>query len=130
MQNGTWRKSGNGPSQLEVQCREYRGHMVLSPRGALDLLTVREFAQDLWSILDQCRGADRGVILELDELTLLSSAGLTTLSEAHRWSRDHGLRLAIVAGHDFVRMPLVVTGLDHAFDVYDNVEDAVVSPAN
>lgn len=93
-----------GPSDLELEV-ERGGRPVLRARGVVDMVTAPVLRQQL---LDVGRGGVVPVLLDLDGLHQLASAGVAVL---HELRGQCDLRLRVRAGSPVARV-LALTGLD------------------
>lgn len=86
-----------------------RGFVVtVSPTGEIDFVTAPVLRSALLScLLPPCTD----VIVNLDGVTFLNSAGLTVLAEAQHLAEADGIYLTIRGGQRAVRRPLEITGL-------------------
>jgi len=90
--------------------------VILRPVGDLDLLTAPALRSQLSAQLNQ----GKHVILDLCEVTFLSSHGLQVLVEAHHLARDCETVLHITgAGRRLITRPLQITGLDSVLVISD-----------
>ena len=68
--------------------------LVIAPRGELDLVTVDGFRAELAEAVGQ---ADRGVVVDLSEVSFIDSTGLGALVEAYNRLRRRRGQLTVVA---------------------------------
>jgi anti-sigma B factor antagonist len=80
----------------------------LSAAGEVDTSSAPVLRTRLEGLLD--RGL-RELVLDLDEVSFLDSAGLAVLAGAHRAAGERGLRLRVLASGRAVIRPLQITGL-------------------
>lgn len=97
--------------------------VVMTTEGDMDTATA--------SRLDACvetaiRDYDRHVVLDASRITFVDSTGITALVSALRRLNRSRRRLALAVG---TRSPLgralEVTGLDHTFEIFRTVDEAV-----
>lgn len=82
---------------------------VLRPEGELDLVT----APELVARVELHVGQGRHVVIDLQDVTLLTSSALQSLLAVHTTARTAGRRLRLTGcGHAPVARVLVGTGLD------------------
>jgi anti-anti-sigma factor len=74
-----------------------------------------------------CDMERRNVVLDLDGVELLASAGLTSLLDAHDALRASGGDVKIATTNRYNRKILEMTRLDQQLEVFDSVIDAVKS---
>ena len=82
-------------------------------------------AAELESLLDrEMRGADRGIVFDMDQLTFISSLGLRTIMRAaKRLDRNRG-RVVLYGLADPVRQVFTAVGFDRFVHIADNREAA------
>jgi len=99
---------------------------VVHVSGEIDLMTQEDFDQAVRAGLDT---GSPMVILDLGEVTFLSSIGLRTLVQAHAETEGTGRVLRVVDGSEIVRRIMKVTGLEQLLALYPTVEQAQCSYA-
>jgi len=100
------------PDQLQIEIRDEDGAVRVRPVGELDLASV----DTLRGPLDEARATGRPVVLELDGLTFLDSAGVGLIVQAWEASRRAGTELRCTPGRPAVQRTLQVAGLDALLD--------------
>ena len=100
------------------------GHPVLVIDGELDLLTAPQLTSEAVGIVNA--GA-HDVILDARALTFCDSSGLTAFVRIANSLETQSGRLAIAGPSPIVRRVLEVSGLDEAFVVVSDVDDAVAT---
>jgi anti-sigma B factor antagonist len=93
--------------------------LLVSVAGEIDSSSVGVLRDHLQG------GAERDVVLELSEVTLLSAAGLTVLLELQDRLHAVGARVVLAGTSRPARRVLRVTGLDDEFVMAPTVEDAI-----
>jgi anti-sigma B factor antagonist len=88
--------------------------VTVSPTGEVDNVTAPALRSALLSVL---RPPCSRVIVDMDEVTFLNSAGLTVLAEAHHLAQADGIVLDLRGGGRAVVRLLRITGLDHVLAV-------------
>lgn len=114
------------PDEQYFQTRQERrrGKVVVRASGELDAETVDQLSERLTA-------AENGitkpspVVLDLSDITYLSSAGVAALVIHTRRLAEHGGKLRIVAAQPAVLRPITLTGADNALDIVPTVEQAV-----
>jgi anti-sigma B factor antagonist len=118
---------GDEPPALQLAVREVAaGVAVVEVRGDLDTMTASAF--DGW-VRDQLAGhAD--VVLDLDRVAFLASAGIAVLMGLRREAGRQGVRLHVTGRRNrAVRRPLQVLGLESVVDLQDDATAIVVERA-
>lgn len=111
------------PLCVEVQRRDDAA-VVVRVAGELDSLTVPAVDRQLTAVQADLV-APAALVLDLSDLTFMSSAGLALLVTHHEWCAEQGSRLRVVTGNNrSVLRPVRITGLDTVLDLVATVADA------
>jgi anti-sigma B factor antagonist len=94
---------------------------VVSVTGEIDVVTAPDLADCLTAQLT----AAKVVVVDLDEVRFLGSAGLSVLFEAHESATRQGRDLRMVSHSRAANLALTVTGLIPCFTFADSVPDAL-----
>ena len=95
--------------------------LVLHVAGDLDVLT----APTLMTHLDVAlSGGTALLIVDLLDVTFLSSAGISVLVETHRLTEPAGVSLRVVAEGPATSRPMRLMCVDQIIDLYPTLEDA------
>ena len=92
-------------------------------RGDLDLSTASELRECLVKVIDE--GAR--IVIDLEAVDFLDSAGLGILVGGLKRARTHGGELELVCSSHDVLKPLEITGLDRVFTIHPG-RDAALGP--
>ena len=94
----------------------------ISLSGRLDTVGSEEIADELASL---SASANRGVVVDLSQVTFLSSMGIRALIAAAKARKANGGRMVLlVDGSDVVVRTLEATGVGELIPVYDDEDDA------
>ncbi len=94
---------------------------VVIVRGELDLSVVSELAAIAYRVASTAEG---GLIVDLDEVTFLSSSAITALVK----TSEHlppGASMALVAVRSIVVRPLELSGIDRIIPTFPDRESAI-----
>ena len=95
--------------------------LVLHVAGDLDVLT----APTLMTHLDVAlSGGTALLIVDLLDVTFLSSAGISVLVETHRLTEPAGVSLRVVAEGPATSRPMRLMCVDEIIDLYPTLKDA------
>ena len=98
------------------------GVRVVCPEGEVDMITAP-------ALLDALNRTTRGevelVVIDLDEITFLGSAGLASLISAHESAEQAGITVCLAGGSRVSRRALQISGVDALFDHHDTVDVAL-----
>jgi len=119
-------KAAAGPGgALGLASRREDGGRVLSVSGQL---TERECVEFVAALEKELAAGPQRLVLDLKELTYISSAGLGTLVSAHGKFREAGCRMILAGASDRVRKLLALTNLDRLIEAAEGVEEALARP--
>jgi len=103
------------PVLLEIRKEQFGTTLVLQLAGELDLAS----GPQLETALREHEDAE-SVILDVESLEFIDSAGLRVIYELWTVSREDGLNLAIVGASGQVRRVMNLTGLDEILPLADD----------
>ena len=83
-------------------------------RGDLDLATAPELRECLVGVIEE--GAR--IVIDLESVTFLDSAGLGILVGGLKRARTYGGELELVCSSSAVLKPIEITGLDRVFTIH------------
>ncbi|CAN3128657.1 STAS domain-containing protein [Mycobacterium sp. smrl_JER01] len=110
-----------GRSEVTVTTETVRGAVVVSVSDVVDAATAPEVGSALDAVFD---GAPPAVVVDLNAVTFLASAGMTVLVQAReRAGTDIGF--AVVAATAPTRRPLTLLGLDSELSLCSSVDEAL-----
>ena len=103
--------------------------LVVTVAGEIDLYTVDRLRAAVAAGFDQLHDGEV-LVIDLTEVTFLSSQGLQALVEVTLAAQQRREPLAIVVDHTRpVIRPIEVTGLDEVLALFNTVEDALLATA-
>lgn len=109
---------------MECSFRNESGVIVGSVSGRLDTATAAAFDQ-------RCRqeiaSNKLSVVLDLSELTYISSAGLRSLLVAAKTVSGVGKKIALSGAQKAVKDVLDLSGFSKTLAVYEKLEDAIAA---
>ena len=100
----------------------HAGITVIRPTGTLDMNSVPTFRETLEA---EVEGAQRGLIVLLDEIEFMDSAGIAVLIEGLKWSRSRSLPYILTQPTPAVQTVIELARLDNFFTITSSVADAV-----
>lgn len=96
--------------------------VVLQVSGVIDIITAPSLATQLDIAL---AGTPPVLVVDLNKVDFLSSAGITVLVEAHRLTQNSATSLRVAADGSATSRPLQIVGVDKIVELYPTVDDAV-----
>jgi anti-sigma B factor antagonist len=112
----------NALQPFAVASRTEGDWTVIDVRGDLDVYSSPTLRQ---LVLDRIRQGDGRIIIDLEHVDFLDSAGAWVMVSALRQARNRKGTLALVQPGDQARRMLRLTDLDKVLHTFTSVEDAV-----
>ena len=100
------------------------GVMVVAIEGRVNSSTVPKFERVLDAVAD---AGKKGMVLDLENLTYISSAGLRVLLELTKARAQQGGMLTVCSVPDSLRRILQVSGFDQIIPVHDSQAEALAA---
>jgi anti-anti-sigma factor len=108
---------------VTIERRQVSDQVVFLVSGRMDAENAPQFEQ-------QCRACIAeglsGLVVDLGELTYVSSMGLRSFVSVGKALKDKGGALRICGLHGLVKQVFEITGLLGTFPVYESVEAALI----
>src|SRR5690348_16379153 len=100
--------------------------IVVRVEGDVDSTTVGELSDHLAAALELAAAHPAQlVIVDLQAVTFLGSAGLNALLDCHQRGSDAGTSVRLLADHGPVLQPIKVTDLDLILEIHPTLPDAL-----
>ena len=99
---------------LAIDVKHEDGATVLVLRGDLDLSTAPDLREALVEVIDE--GAR--IVIDMEAIDFLDSAGLGILVGGLKRARTNGGELELVCSSHAVLKPIEITGLDRVFTIH------------
>lgn len=101
---------------LDVRTEDQRTHIV--PQGELDLASAPQLEDRL---LEELRGGEAPIVLDLRELTFMDSTGVRAIVSAHQVAAETGTQLVLVRpkAESAARRVIEISGIDVALGLVD-----------
>ncbi len=110
---------------MYIENRMHGDVVVVTLKGALDSPT----SSTAQANFDRVMRGHRKILLDLSEMSYISSTGLRVLLLAHRCARAADASLALVCPPEDVREVMAATGFLEFFTVYEALETAIEAMA-
>jgi len=107
---------------METTTREVAGCTVIGVRGRLDAETAPDFENQCSTLINEGK---RRIVLDLGELSYISSAGLRTILAAAKRLKQGGGGLAVACLTPMVSEVFAIAGFDRLLPLFTTVDDAV-----
>jgi len=107
---------------MEITTRDHKRANVIRVTGSVDAKTSTELETKLKEYLE---AGHYNLILEMDGVSFLSSAGIRTIITTQRTAKAHNGALVIAQPSENVREVLNLAGLETVLPVFNSTEDAL-----
>ena len=110
---------------LDITIRRERGVVIAAVTGGVDIFTVALLRACLFELAD----SGRTLIVDLDRVTFIDSAGLGALVGTSRRAAERGGSLRAVCTQPQTRKLLWMTGVDRRIPLESSLDEALASAA-
>ena len=114
----------NQNNQLGLQTDQIEGVLVISVTGRIDGLNAQKFHEDLDK---EIGGSGNPVVLDLEKLTYISSAGLRSILLIAKTLQDKNARFMLCSLSVPIREIFEIAGFDKIIDVIESRSDAIAA---
>ena len=111
-------------NQVRMQVDQIEGVLVISVAGQVHGLNSREFQDNLYKGII---GYDSFVVLDLERLSYINSAGLRSILLVAKSLKGRNARFAVCSLSDSVKESIKVAGFDKIIDVFESRSDAIAA---
>jgi anti-sigma B factor antagonist len=108
---------------LAIAVRSERGCVIASVTGEIDISTVGGLRERLFELAE----GSQPLIVDLDQVTFIDSAGLGALVGTSRRAAEHGSSLHAVCTQPQTRKLLWLTGVDRRIPLEASLDEALAS---
>ena len=110
---------------LTIRIRRDRGYAIVAVAGEVDIATVTRLRERLFELA----ASGRTLVVDLDQVSFIDSAGLAALVGAARRTAAHGASLQVVCAWPRTRQLFRLTGLDGPVPLARTLDGALESLA-
>jgi len=110
---------------LTIRVRRDRGYAIVAVAGEVDIATVTGLRERLFELA----ASGRTLVVDLDQVSFIDSAGLAALVGAARRAAAHGASLQVVCTRPRTRQLFRLTGLDGQVPLARTLDGALESLA-
>ena len=107
---------------MKVRAELHDSVRVIRVRGRIDGSNAAAFDSAVGAAIDD---SDRAVLMDLEELSYISTMGLRTFPKVARAIRDRAATLALCSMPDQVRRVFGITGFDRVIPIYGSRSEAL-----
>ncbi len=108
---------------MEISKQERSGVCVASVSGRLDAVSVGEFEKQMLALPQE--GGFKGMVLSLDGLEYISSAGLRAILKLAKNSKAAGVALCLCSIRPAVLEVLKISGFSMILTIKDTLDEAL-----
>ena len=102
---------------MECTTEDRGGFVALSPSGKIDSSTAQAFEE---ALLGQLTGQSRSVLVDLSDVSFVSSAGLRVFLLGAKKIKGSGLRLVLCAPQPSILKVFQMSGFDRILDIQED----------
>jgi anti-sigma B factor antagonist len=110
---------------LTIRVRREQGYAIVAVAGEVDIATVTRLRERLFELA----ASGRPLVVDLDQVRFIDSAGLAALVGAARRAAAHGASLQAVCARSRTRQLFRLTGLDGQIPLARTLDGALESLA-
>jgi anti-sigma B factor antagonist len=110
--------------QFNIEVRHEPDRIVLTLHGELDLVSAPRLQSEIES--NTVEAAADTLVLDLDDVHFIDSAGLRVVLAAHERTLERGRRLALTPGSPQVQRLLSIAGVDGHLQTIASADAALV----
>lgn len=109
---------------MKIETRQTDGVLIVGISGRLDSQTSGEAGDQIIGI---AQGGNRRVLLDLEKLELLTSAGMRVILRGAKLLAENNGELKICNARNQIRELLELSGFNNLIKIYDTENDAVLA---
>ena len=106
---------------LTIRVRRDRGYAIVAVAGEVDIATVTRLRERLFELA----ASGRTLVVDLDQVSFIDSAGLAALVGAANRAAAHGGSLHVVCARPRIRQLFRLTGLDRRLPPARTLDEAL-----
>ena len=111
-------------NQVELQADQVEGVLLISVVGRIDGTNAQEFHK---SLDEEISGSDSPVVLDLEKLSYISSAGLRSILLTAKTLQDRNTGFMLCSLSDHIKEIFEIAGFDKIIDVLESRSDAITA---
>lgn len=107
-----------------VDIQRTEAAVVLVAEGRVDSANASEFQSAIFAAVES---TDRMVIIDLDKVPFMSSAGLRSVLIVSKDLQRKNAKVAVCSPQQMVRDIFIISGFERIIGIYDSQQDALAS---
>lgn len=112
----------NRHAAFTIEIEKHGEAVIIRPHGRITELEAHDLNRDL---LAQIEEGARRIVVDLNDVSFMTSSGLGAFMCAHKRGRETGMVLTLAALQPLVRDIVTATKLHKLFPIFDTVEEAL-----
>jgi anti-sigma B factor antagonist len=109
---------------LTIGVRRERGYAIAAVAGEIDISTVTRLRERLFELAE----SSRHLVIDLDQVSFIDSAGLSALVGTANRAAAHGTSLHVVCARPKILKLFRLTGLDRRLPPTPTLDEALAAP--
>lgn len=109
-------------SSIELQTERIEGVLVISLSGDIRALEAERFHEELW---EATGGPDKSVLLDLENLAYINSAGLRSILMVAKRLREGKAKFAVCSLYGATKGLFKIAAFDKVIDVFESRSEAI-----
>ncbi len=109
---------------LTIGVRSEQGHAIATVAGEIDISTVTRLRERLFELA----ASGRPLVIDLDQVSFIDSAGLSALVGTANRAAAYGSSLHVVCADPKIRKLFRLTGLDRRIPPARTLDEALTAP--
>ncbi len=105
-----------------MDVKEEKDFMIVLPSGKLDTISAPDFSEELLKLLDK---KPKGCVIDLHEVSFLSSSGLQALLVGAKTSKKQDIKYGVCGMNEMVNDVFMLSGFDRFVPSFKNSKDAI-----
>lgn len=107
---------------MDIAVARQHNTAIFTPTGRIEGSNADSFHE---AITDAVEEEDQAIIIDLHQVSYVSSAGLRAFAIIHKATKNHDMRFAIVRASKPIKDVITVTGFTQLMAIHDTVDDAL-----
>jgi anti-sigma B factor antagonist len=107
---------------MKLESRQHKGFVIFDLDGDFDSRTAADAKEE---IREMILAGNSNVIINLESVSYIDSAGLGTLVSALKTAKEKGGNVWLAGMAEQVKIVVELTRLHHVFTVFDSVDEAL-----
>ncbi len=112
---------------MKMESREHENLIIFDIDGDFDARSASKAKENIRATILE---GNINIIINLENVSYIDSAGLGTLVSALKTAKENGGNVWLTGLSNQVKMVIELTRLYHVFDIYENIDEALNDLAN